>query len=148
MASIAQVLAEIRAALLLDETLAALAHPESPPDAITPPAWVAYAASGGITQANHDGDWDGAHTINIETHVKRSPLASAYASLMTYLPLITFRLADAYKANRFGGTVMLAGLGRQRGGTYPMRYDIAQDKWNDVETLALTVELDVTIAEN
>lgn len=148
MATIGGVLTQVRAALLLDDTLAALSHPENPPGALNLPAWVAYAASGGITQATHDGYWDGVHTINVETHVARTNLAAAYAALMTYLPLVTFRLADAYEANRFGGTVILVGGGRQRGGTYPLRYEIAQDEWNGVETLALTVAIDVTIAED
>lgn len=148
MATIAQALAQVRAALVLDPTLADLAHPDNPPDLLNPPAWVAYVGSGGLEQATLEGEWDGVYTIVVETHVARKNLAAAYASLMTYLPLINAQLTDTYTDNRFGGTVMLVGGGRQRGGTFPLRFDVAQDSWADTDTLALTHEFDVRLAED
>lgn len=148
MATLADVLAAVRAALARDPALAALSRPEQPVDVLVLPAQVVYVGSGGEEIATHDGDWDGAYTIAIETHVVRqNGLAAAYAALMDYLPRVNRQLREAYGTDRFGGTVLLVGAGRRGGGGFPIRFEVAQDEWGGTQTLALTHEIDVTITE-
>lgn len=149
MATIADALREIGAALALDGTLARLSRPADPPQVLDLPTIVVYAASGSLGIANLEGAWDGTYTVAIETHVERlANLEDAYAELMTYLPLVNRQIANGYTHNRFAGTVILAGLGRERGGTAPLRFLVEEDTWNGINTLSMKHELDLVLAED
>jgi len=128
--------------------------PDTPPDALNGPwpALVCYAESGAVrlnsTRGPHDmpSVW-ALHTITIRLHVPRKDLGFDVTALMAFVDSVPEAILASFIRDRMGGSVVALGDARSPGASAAIRYEIGNDSWGSVDTLAIRFTIDVT-AEN
>lgn len=128
--------------------------PEMPPEqANIFPAVFVYPLTGFWRLGSSDGGsgnptrW-GVHTIAIAVHIKRTVLEMDVEALLPFTDSVPAALFAAFASDRLDGLIVGMGDASQaRGGMQPVRYAWNEATWNTQPTLALTVEVDVTIEE-
>jgi hypothetical protein len=144
------VLDEIKAVLARLPELADYAKPGDPPLQLNLPAVLVYETAGSSSFQSFDSDEWEVVTIVVEVHQARKDMARAYQELRKVRNPIKRALLASYEASQFAGTVLQLGSASQQGtgGTGdPVRWTIGPASWNTIDTITLTIELDVTLQE-